>query len=101
MQCTGGFRDKRLLRSVWLGGVQLEPQFSSKVQELMKLEEAAGKKGQFDRQEKLAQKVDAQVTRAISVQSCGPVAHPVACCVFVVFVASDEARVPQCIEVHH
>ena len=44
---------------------QLEPQFSSKVQELMKLEEAAGKKAQFDRQQKLGQKVDAQVRRQL------------------------------------
>jgi hypothetical protein len=67
-----------------LCGLQLEPQFSTKVQELMKLEEAAGKKGQFDRQEKLAQKVDAQVGRPILTcrvrEGCGVT---VSCCVFV------------------
>ncbi len=42
-------------------GSQLEPQFSAKVQELMRLEEAAGKKSQFDRQVKLTEKTDTLV----------------------------------------
>jgi hypothetical protein len=40
---------------------QLEPQFSAKVQELIEMEEAAGKKGHLDRQEAISTKLDTQV----------------------------------------